>query len=350
MNDNKYLKILSVLGFLAFAAVSCWATSESLHLLLPDLPLAFCWVVTIGFFIIASWGTKMVADSLNQDLFIDNRKPLFWGGIAIVAVFWLLCSMPTNTHTFFFRNLINDCVTTDLATTQGYLGQIKSGEATQTKIRKKQAEVENKINTLLQSLESEIKAPNNPGDGPETKKVLAKIAQELGVAEIPVISGSVNTEAGRDAQYKAYRKMVLTMLENKKANIEKQLTPSGNQHKVQAEKEYKALENVKKYIANEQISLTDANDVKNVCDQLNRGYSAIKTYQDFVDFKTEGDKETYTCDNPETKVKRLLSVYDVWVDFLTGKAGGLSFLFWILISVLVDIAAFIFFDIAFKKR
>jgi hypothetical protein len=46
----------------------------------------------------------------------------------------------------------------------------------------------------------------------------------------------------------------------------------------------------------------------------------------------------------------LLSVYDVWVDFLTGKQGGLAFVFWIIISILVDVAAFIFFDIAFKKR
>jgi hypothetical protein len=40
----------------------------------------------------------------------------------------------------------------------------------------------------------------------------------------------------------------------------------------------------------------------------------------------------------------------VWVDFISGKEGGLSFVFWILISVLIDVAAFIFFDIAFKKE
>lgn len=66
MNGNKFLKIFGLLGFLAFAAVSCWATAESLHLLLSSWPLALCWAVTIGFFFIASWGTKMIADSLNQ--------------------------------------------------------------------------------------------------------------------------------------------------------------------------------------------------------------------------------------------------------------------------------------------
>ena len=73
-------------------------------------------------------------------------------------------------------------------------------------------------------------------------------------------------------------------------------------------------------------------------------------YSQFVDFKSNEDKEAYTANNPQTKVSRLLSVYDVWADFLTGKDGGLHFAFWIFISVLIDIAAFVFFDIAFKKR
>ena len=38
MNDNKFVKIFTVAGFLVFAAVSCWATAESLHLLLPSWP------------------------------------------------------------------------------------------------------------------------------------------------------------------------------------------------------------------------------------------------------------------------------------------------------------------------
>ena len=45
----------------------------------------------------------------------------------------------------------------------------------------------------------------------------------------------------------------------------------------------------------------------------------------------------------------MLSVIDVWIDFFKGKYP-VSFLFYVLLSVLVDVAAFIFFDFAFKKR
>ena len=350
MGEKNYLKIVWVLAFVAFAAVSCWATAESLHLLLPSWPVIMCWIVTVGFFIIASWGTKMIVDSLNQNIYMEKRGLNLIGGIIIVLVFWLLCSMPTNTHTFFYRNLIDQKVTTDIAATQGYLSQIKDNTVTEARIQARCAEVENQINTKLQSLEAEIKNPLNPGNGPETEKILGEIAQILGVAKINKLSAKGNSVQERNVLYDAYRATILTMLENKKMNIVKEMTPSNGNYRKVAEKDYKNLELTKQYIDGGQLSLTDADDVKTVCNNLNQGYSTIKTYQQFVDFKNETDKEAYTAANPETKVSRLLSVYDVWVDFLAGKdSGGLAFVFWIVISILVDVAAFIFFDIAFKK-
>lgn len=350
MGEKNYLKIVWVLAFVAFAAVSCWATAESLHLLLPSWPVIMCWIVTVGFFIIASWGTKMIADSLNQNIYMEKRGVNLIGGIIIVLVFWLLCSMPTNTHTFFYRNLIDQKVTTDIAATQGYLSQIKDNTVTEARIQARCAEVENQINTKLQSLEAEIKNPLNPGNGPETEKILGEIAQILGVAKINKLSAKGNSVQERNVLYDAYRATILTMLDNKKMNIVKEMTPSNGNYRKVAEKDYKNLDLTKQYIDGGQLSLTDADDVKTVCNNLNQGYSTIKTYQQFVDFKNETDKEAYTAANPETKVSRLLSVYDVWVDFLAGKdSGGLAFVFWIVISILVDVAAFIFFDIAFKK-
>lgn len=350
MNENKFLKMFTLAGFLAFAAVSCWATAESLHLLLPSWPVIFCWAITIGFFFIASWGTKMIVDSLNQNIYMEKRGVNLIGGIIIVLIFWLVCSMPTNTHTFFFRNLIDGKVTADIASTQGYLAQIKDNTVTQGRIQARCAEIENQINTKLQSLEAEIKNPLNPGNGPETEKILGEIAQILGVSKINKLSDKGNAVSKRNELYQAYRDVILLQLDNKKMNIVKEMLPSNDNYRKVAAKDWKNLELTKKYIDDGQLSLTDAEDVKTICNNLNQSYSTIKTYQQFVDFKNEDDKQLYTAANPQTKVTRLLSVYDVWVDFVTGKEGGLAFVFWIIISILVDVAAFIFFDIAFKKR
>ena len=39
----------------------------------------------------------------------------------------------------------------------------------------------------------------------------------------------------------------------------------------------------------------------------------------------------------------------VWKDFVKGEYKGRGFVFWVVISVLIDVAAFVFFDLAFKK-
>ena len=106
----------------------------------------------------------------------------------------------------------------------------------------------------------------------------------------------------------------------------------------------------KNYIDNETIDLNNAADIKDVCDKLNSGYNTIKKNRDFVNFVSKADEASYIADNPVTKAKRMISVFDVWEDFIEGKYAGHGFTFWIVISILVDIAAFIFFDIAFKKR
>ena len=69
----------------------------------------------------------MTVDRVNQHNYMEKTGSSLLGGGIILIVFWLFCSMPTNTHTFFYRNLVHEKVTNDIATTQGYLAQIKDG-------------------------------------------------------------------------------------------------------------------------------------------------------------------------------------------------------------------------------
>lgn len=350
MNDNKFLKIFTLVGFIAFAAVSCWATAESLHLLLPSWPIIFCWAITIGFFFIASWGTKMIADSLNQSIYMEKRGATLVGGVVIVFVFWLLCSMPTNTHTFFFRNLIDEKVTADITTTKGYLVQIKDNTNNNEQAKIKVTQLKNELEILLGELEAEIKNAANPGFGPKAEEIFRKFAKLLGVDKIEPLNVKASTAKERQNLCDAYRQKMYTLADSKARNIVQSILSPSEENLKETTLCLKNLQLISKSIDNKDLDLTDAEDVQGVKDQLNTAYNVIKKNEQFVNFKNETDKETYTCDNPQTKVARLLSVYDVWVDFLTGKEGGLAFVFWIIISILVDVAAFIFFDIAFKKR
>lgn len=350
MQQNNYLKLLWVAGFTAFAMVSCWATAESLHLLLSSWPKLLCWVVTIGFFVIASLGTKMIVDSLNQNVYLEKRGLRLLGGILIVIVFWLFCSMPTNTHTFFYRTVINDKVNTDISTTRGYLEQIKNNTNNETQAQIKVNELKNNVDVLLGELEAEIMNEANPGDGPKSKEIRRKIAALLSVDKIESLTYKGTSKQDREKLCDAYRSKVYKLAENRATNIMAHiLTPnSDNLKEVKRDDENLAL--VKKYIANKTIDLNNADDVNDVCDKLNTAYNTIKRNSDFVNFSSKSDEATYTADSPVTKVKRMISVFDVWQDFLAGEYKGHGFGFWILISILVDVAAFIFFDLAFKKN
>lgn len=350
MNDNKFVKIFTLIGFIAFAAVSCWATAESLHLLLPTWPVIFCWAITVGFFFIASWGTKMIADSLNQSIYMEKRGATLAGGIIIVLIFWLLCSMPTNTHTFFFRNLIDEKVSADITTTKGYLVQIQDNTNNKEQVKIKKTQLKNELEVLLGELEAEIKNAANPGFGPKAGEIFRKFAKLLGVDKIEPLNVKANTPKERQNLCDAYRQKMHTLADSKVRSIEQSILAPSEESLKETTLSLKNLQLISKSIDNGDLDLTDAEDVQGVKDKLNTAYNIVKKNDQFVNFKNETDKVAYTCDNPQTKVSRLLSVYDVWVDFLTGKEGGLAFVFWILISILVDVAAFIFFDIAFKKR
>ena len=350
MEEKPILKLLWIVAFVAFAAVSCWATAESLHLLLSSWSKVMCWVVSIGFFLIASLGTKMIVDSLNQKVHVEKRGMLLLGGVVILLFFWLACSMPTNTHTFFYRSVINDKVNTDISTTQAYLVQIRDNVTTEAKIQSRLAELEKQVNAKLGELKAEIENDANPGFGPKAKEILHQFAEILGVAKIEPLTYKGTSVQDRRKLYEAYRSKMYILMDARKHNIINELTPSNNNHQKQATSDYKNLELCKKYIENGEIDLNDAVDINSVCRKLNQGYTTIKTYSQFVDFKDETDKIAYTSPNSVTKVKRLISVFDVWGDFIKGEYAGHGFFFWVLISILVDVAAFIFFDIAFKKR
>lgn len=352
MEQNNYLKIVWIAAFVAFAGVSCWATAESLHMLLSSWPKIMCWIVTVGFFIIASFGTKMIVDSLNQNIYIDKRGLRLIGGIVLLLVFWLICSMPTNTHTFFYRTVIQDKTSSDISMTRGYLGQILNNTNNKAYANKKVAELKSRVDNLLGELEAEIMNEVNPGFGPKSKEILRKFAVEFGVAQIQPLTFKGTSKQDRERLCDAYRKKMYILFDAKAKNIISSIESPSQKNIDEVDKVDKNLALVQKYIADNTINLNDPEDVtgsNGVCSKLNEGYVAIKKNRNFVIFDPKTDEQQYIVDNPVTKVKRLISVFDVWEDYFHGEYAGHGFTFWIIISILVDIAAFIFFDLAFKK-
>jgi len=149
----------------------------------------------------------------------------------------------------------------------------------------------------------------------------------------------------------AYRQKIYSMKEAKIREIENAKEEDESRiFKPLAAENITALKDAKIAIENRELNLNNAEQVNELNKVLNDGYATIKTYSNFVQFRDE-DAAHYTAEKHITRVKSMISVFNVWKDMLTtDKYKGHGLWFWVVISILVDVAAFIFCDIAFAKR
>ena len=349
MGQTNYLKLGAFVLYIALSVVSCWATAESLKLLFASLPFFLSIIITIGLFVVASFGFTMMINSLNPNLYIENRNLKFWVGLPLFIVFWLFCSMPTNTHTFFYRNVVDGEINGDITNTSGYLFQLQNNTNAQALLQKKLTKLDNDVEAKLGEFKSEVFNFTNPGLGPVAKQRLAEFAPILGVDRIEELN--IGAGANKQQIYDAYRGKILALKDSRAEILKQQASNPDEQHYMKvAGKNLQDLEAVSKALDDEKLDPNKPDHVKIINRALLSGYGTIKTYNEHVEFK-EGDKEIYTASNPVTKLQRLLSVVDVWKDYLTtDKYKGHGFFYWILLSVLVDIAAFVCCFLAFKKE
>lgn len=341
MENKKFLKIGSIIFFLVLAAYSCYATEHSLHLLSPNLPVVLVWAITIAFYIVASYGSKMLVDALNKNIYLENRKWHLAGGIILLLLFWLIVSMPTNTHTFFYNEQVSDVVLSDISTTEQYLVQINERQVTLPEYE----EVEKEVNTKYAELNAEFNGlgpSGRRGNGQYVMQRMREINNILG-SNIPI-----------DTRVNIYDVSILNRYNSQIGKELKRVKRDKYQAPRSAVDEAgRLLEDL--YVIEDTVKAMTAfgNPSEEIITQtegvLQNAYSLIKNNQQFVSFN-DGDQEYYCAEKLTTKTHQLKNVIKVWIDYLEGKYSGKGFIYWILISILVDLGAFIFFDLAFKKE
>lgn len=351
MEQKAIWKIFFFIAFLALMGISCWATTESIHLLLPSWPIIFCWVVTIAFFVIASYGSKLIVDSLNMNIYYTARGKHLVIGILLLIFFWLLFSMPTNTHTFFYRSAVNDVALRDVGTTQKYLQELADDSYTQNNIKLNIEKLKREVNAQQIALNAEIDNSANPGFGPKAKSLLSGLATSLGIDVIPTLSYKGTSTADRKKLKEEYSKIIHKHLAARISEIEKNGADSRSaRYKPEALALSKELESAKRMLSTTKAKgKINQSLISNVDALLARSYTTVKNYSDLINLSEE-DKPVYLSENPVTRTHRMLSVVEVWKDIFKGKYAGREVILWILVAILVDIAAFLFFTLAAKKE
>ena len=350
MEQNNFFKIFSIFAFVVLMGVSCWATVESLHLLLPSWPILLFWAVTVIFFVVASLGTLWIVNSLNSRIIPNEHRG--WkliGGIILLLAFWVCFSLPTNTHTFFYKSEVTPVLLDELEKTKHNLELLNSGGNAIKMIEEEKAIFTDKVNNAFTRVKDEIMDKNNIGFGDKAKRALLDLQTILGDNVVFQEPKFIDSEQGRrncianlQSQKDAFLKSKLeTIYGNRLETIKNELA------KAEIDKQIQAIQNIQNHI---QLHPTDHKEPSQATvDVLIRSFSIISKFSDYlVDKDKTKDKLVHEFELPKTK--RLLSVFDVWKDFFNGRFAGRGFGFWIMLGALVDIAGFIFFDLAFRNR
>ena len=352
MDQSKFLKIFSLLAFIALMLVSCWATTDSLHMLLPQWPIAAFWVITIIVFVFASLGTKLIVDSFNQQVRVDNRGWRLIGGILLIIICWIAFSFPTNTHTFFYRSAIKDILIEDLTGTKSKLQHLENdGEAGKI-IAQEKVDFSNKINSVFATFAAEINNPGNPGWADRSEAIIIKLEKELG--EIQRLQLRANNFQGRQELITAMRNQVdqllkskLTVFDQRLENLNTGLDKSEIRNLISeiqtVQDKMQMMPDNDEPTAKTSVVLSKAyNIIDNYCDVLINTFDS--TYSDELKMVL-ADKKAFSG---VSKTERMRSVIEVWKDVFAGLFAGRGVVFWIVTAGIVDVLGFIAFDIAFR--
>lgn len=348
-------KVLWFVAFLVVAALSCWATASSFMLIIP-LPWYVIWAMTIVFFVFASFAFKMIMDALHNDGSVENPKVKLWGGIALLIFTWVIISLPTNAHTFFYKLQIGNVITEDLKTTETYTEQLAYAE------KQNVSKVDSaKYFATVRYCNNELKLFKDEatGTGPSGKRFIDRYSLQH--------IHNLNNELSNYGKYAIVLPQTTrddsdtkNEVDNAQLNLDRSLQELkkdfmvSTQNAKQARKDLQKIQVMKTSIDTlvqvGRISSPSSEEIiKQAEGVLILAYSNIKTNEPYIYFNNEEDEKLYTATNLETRTSRFLHPYKVLGDFFTGKIPFI-FIFWLILSILLDVIGFISFDLAFKKE
>ena len=339
MRKIDFLWILKFIAFVAIMFVSTWATVESGNKLLPGWPKVMIWIISIIFFLLASWGVHLIFKSFDKSKMLRNRGWIFIAGLLITLTFWLIFILPTNTHTFFYKSVIRNMALNELDATKTEIDNlIRNGK---NRVDEEQQKLVTLVNQDYKNLEYEIINTGRPGVGKKASLIISKISEEIG-SKVNEPNPPKATLQDRKRFLTDIRSTIVGLLEIKLQEMERKkdkLTDAQFVNKINNLSRGIALE--KKYVTAKGISRESTVQV------INESNNVIKDFNETREKTSESKKEVTLAST--AKIGDLTNVYQVWKNFFSGEYKGMGFIYWILLAVLIDLAGFILFHITFKN-
>lgn len=348
--ENRKLKILWLFFFLAFALVSCWATVESLTLSLAQIPKWVFWIAVGGIYILVSILTKVIVDCFNVDVPMDRRNTKLFGSLLGIILLWLCFSMPTNTHTFFYRKMGKDVALRELNFLNVELSKLTDENLYEENYNREWEAKVNEIKSLQNAFNAQVENPLQLGHGEKAEEILQQIENALGIKR-----GTLQRLNMVGSNSVKQRTMIKKHYDNQ---INDQLETLRKEHDIRVKTLLKGfrqeVKKVSKIKTDVSITINELNDVtldqNQVLDKASRiiqnAHSILDAKYGYLNVSTDYKTQKFYSLN------RLRNIFKVWQDYLSGefKDKNYGLIYWILLSIIVDLAAFLFFNLAFKNE
>ncbi len=339
--QNNLLRILKIAVYLALLIISTWATVESLHMLLPSIPIVVLWVLSAILYFVASLGTKMIFRSFNHNERIDGRFKMLIGGILLVLFFWVGLILPTNTHTFFYNSVIKNTSLQELTNTSKNLLSLST--TGHTIIESEKQAFEGKVKTDIDSWASEILNAGDPGSGVRAETILQRISTQIGDIQ------RLTLKSKRQADLIIFRDQMVSQMRSK-LKIKSDEIYDARLKNYDATINQNELKSLQNRIADEIDFVKSTGKVRSKAkDVLLESDAIIDKYTEILQ-KTGFKNSSLIQGTATPKIIELENVVQVWKNFFRGEYKQQGFVFWILLAFLIDVAGFIFYSIAFKKN
>lgn len=368
MNEKSLFQKICTVAFLVFAIISCVTTAQSLSLTLEMgipywISFAMMFIFAFGIYLLTSYCFKLVIDACNMDVYVDHRRRDFVLGIFGVLLFWLVCSMPTNTHSLFYIKVIDKVVIAELDNQKETLNtelQLLGMDINAQKDKEIEL-LKSEVATLRDRFITEINHTDRPGLGVEAFNILKDIEVKCGVNPDSYFLHTTqrNTSGSeRERIKKHYIPQINNLLKQKidEINAVREREIAYNAEKKNLLSNYiTKIEQVKDYQRNLDVPHQDR--IKAARSVLDNAYNnpdyrdkILNNVEVLVDANA-GHKDNNVESYKIYKTERLHSVFKLWGDYLSGKMQNLDFdmFYWVIISLIIDIAGLLFFAIAFRK-
>lgn len=339
--------IMPGLAWAVLAFISCSWTANSLYIWgVFTLPIA--WIVALLLYVLASICFSKAMKALDRPC---NVTQLFLGVAGLLAC-WIFFSLPTNTHYLVYKSAVGQVATDDVNTTRKYLSRINNYlENTCVKeTRAKFARYRTEIKNLWEQMWFEYDDKTKPYNGPRFEEYLKKLDSKFSNAlDAGVNFNRIGNSSQRDVVWNHYKPQYDTFMAdlNKKEEEEINKCIPGDIDYGKINQQINNLDETLPYLTSDNIDDETIDYINRI---LHDAYSTVKTNQKEIVFDNNNERDQYSPNKITTKVDALKSPNTVWAEYFTSeKYDEHSFVWKIMLSLLIDIAAFVFFNIALNN-